>query len=117
MRSHDRLCIVSASRDDSIASHGHVLDNDSRACLRSDPDSRLGSAGTTRDLKEVVRLPIGRLVRLAPIDADLHLGRPTLGVDDLRREPVLGHAGLHVDLQGTGDGASDVLPVEADDAL
>ena len=113
----DLLSVVSSSRRNSIARHRNILHNNRRANVAGSPDPRSGSANTTRDLKEVVRLPRRLLPRGSLIRAHLELRGPPLSTNDLGREPVLRDARLHVDFERAGDvWARDVVPSDVDDA-
>lgn len=115
--SSNPLLVVDRRLDALISLHRHILDhNNISTRARNTNRSRVGT-NTRRDLKEVVIGASCLLPRLA-IGRDFHLRRATVGVDDLRREPVLRDAGLGVDGQGAGDlRALDEFVGGVDDAL
>lgn len=111
------LRVVSSSCNLGIASHGHVLDDDLRSGLAGSADPSGRGTRAAGDLEEVVGLSGGALPSLALIDGNLELVGSQVAVDDLRGEPVLGDAGLHVHLKRTGDRALNVVPGDIDDPL
>jgi hypothetical protein len=113
------LLVVTGPLDAQVRRHRHILDNNTLPIPTRNPNTRLRSSNPTRDFEEVVIGPLRRLPRLATIDRHFELGRPAVGVDDLRGEPVLRHAGFEVDGQRAGDGraAVDELVGRVDDAL
>ena len=112
-----QLCVVRSRRHQSISSHGHVLHHDYCARMARDPDPCRRSANTGGDLKEVVVRPCRHFPRLAPIGGSLELRGAAVGVDDLSGEPVLRNAGLHVNLEKSGDYfTGNVVPCDVDDA-
>jgi len=113
------LLVVTRPLDAQVRRHRHILNNNTLPIPTRNPNIRLRSSNPTRDLKEVVISPLRRLPRLAAIDRDFELGRPAVGVDHLRGEPVLRHAGFEVDGERAGDGgaAVDELVRGVDDAL
>lgn len=81
-----------------------------------DPSSR--GSNTARNLKKVVVSAGRRPPRVALIGGDLELRGTAVGIDDLRAEPVLRDAGLHVDLERARDvRARYVIPGQVDDSL
>ena len=109
------LGIVGSGRDDSIAGHGDILDNDDGPYVRGDPDPCCGGSNTAADLEKVVCLSGGAQPGASLVDADFKTGSPTLCIYDLGGEPVLRNTALHVDLQITADiRARDVVPGDID---
>lgn len=71
--------------------------------MACDLDPSCRRTNTARNLKEVVRLSGRAEPSRALVDADLQVVGAAFGIDDLRAEPVLGYAGLHVDFQRAVD--------------
>jgi hypothetical protein len=90
------LLVITRPLNTQIRRHRHILNNNTLPIPARNPHTRLRSSHPTRDLKEVVVGPLRRLPRLA-VGRHFELGRPPVGVDDLRGEPVRRHAGFEVD--------------------
>lgn len=102
-----------------IRRHSHILNNNHFPIPARHPHTRLRRSHPTRDLKEVVIRPLRLLPRFAAIDRHLKFACASVGIHDLRGEPVLRHAGFEVDGQRAGDGgaAVDELVGRVDDAF
>lgn len=91
------LNVVLGALGNAITRHLDILDHNGGAHMARRPNP--GGAGTNPagDLEEVVRRPLGLLPGVTLVRGDFELGCPASGAHDLRAEPILRDAALHVD--------------------
>lgn len=108
---------VAGSSDRRSTTNRHILNRNNIASGTGDLYRHSGSAGATRDLEEIVRLPCRRKPGFATIRTNTHARYGLVGIHDLHTEPVCRYSIFVVQLKRCRDRTVDIAPGDRNDTF